>query len=168
MGAGKSKLGRLCARQLGLAHVDLDDLIVEAIGMPIPDFFTREGEPAFRAVEAREFERILPTDNRILSIGGGALNAVEQVDSLKRDNILVWIDVPMKTVFERVIGDKRRPLANSHSDPETSKRALADLYESRLPLYRASHLHFRPEPGWSPDLSARHLTDLIRQHVHQN
>lgn len=166
MGAGKSKLGRLCARQLGLAHIDLDALIAKAIGMPIPDFFTRDGEPAFRAVEAREFERILPTDNRILSIGGGALNAVDQVESLKKDNILVWIDVPLETVFQRVIGDSRRPLANPDADPDVSKRQLKALYERRLPWYQGAQLHFRPQPEWTPDESANRLSDLIRRHAH--
>jgi shikimate kinase len=166
MGAGKSKLGRLSAPLLGLTHYDLDDLIVQAVGMPIPAYFAQAGEDAFRAVEASEFDRIAPTGQRILSVGGGALRSPAHVEQVKRDNILVWIDVPITTLLNRVIGDKRRPLANSHADPETSKRVLAALYDRRLPLYQASHLRFRPEPGWSPDQSARHLTELIRRHVH--
>ncbi len=166
MGAGKSKLGRLSAPLLGLSHYDLDDLIVKVVGMPIPSYFAQAGESAFRAVEAAEFDRMAPTEDRILSVGGGALRSAAHVEQVKRDNILVWIDVPLPTLLSRVIGDVRRPLAHSHADPESSKRALAALYENRLPFYQASHLHFRPDPGWSPNQSARHLTDLIRRYVH--
>lgn len=166
MGAGKSKLGRLCARQLGLDHHDLDALIVESVGMPIPQYFAEAGEAAFRQIEAVEFDRILPSDHRILSIGGGALRSVEQVDSLKTDNLMVWIDVPLDTVFDRVIGDPRRPLANAGPDPDTSKAALTALFERRRPLYERAQLHFRPQTEWTPDESAHRLTDLIRRHGH--
>lgn len=165
MGAGKSKLGRLCARQLGLAHHDLDARIVERVGMSIPEYFTKEGEAAFRQVEAEEFDLLLATDHRILSIGGGALRSAEHVDSLKTDNVLVWIDVPLETVFQRVVGDTRRPLANAHADPEASKSALAALYARRRPLYERCQLHFRPQTEWTPDESAHRLTDLIRRHA---
>jgi shikimate kinase len=166
MGAGKSKLGRLSASLMGLSHYDLDDLIVKAVGKPIPVYFAQAGEAAFRRVEAAEFDRIATTEHRILSIGGGALRSPEHVEQVKRDNFLVWIDVPLATLLKRVTGDKRRPMANPHADPEKSERALINLYEARLPLYQASHLRFRPNPDWSPDQSARHLTELIGRHAH--
>ena len=47
MGAGKTTIGRL----LDPNFHDLDELIVEEIGMPIADFFVCEGEAAFRQIE---------------------------------------------------------------------------------------------------------------------
>ena len=55
MGAGKTTIGRL----LDPNFHDLDELIVEEIGMPIADFFACEGEAAFRQIETSMLERLL-------------------------------------------------------------------------------------------------------------
>lgn len=73
MATGKSTVGRLVARELGLPFVDTDDLIAEAAGKPVGEVFA-EGEARFRN---REVDVILPllADGvpRVLSFGGGAV-----------------------------------------------------------------------------------------------
>ncbi|HOP81432.1 MAG TPA: shikimate kinase, partial [Armatimonadota bacterium] len=41
MGTGKSRVGHMVARKLGLKFVDTDDLIVERLQMSISDIFAR-------------------------------------------------------------------------------------------------------------------------------
>ena len=52
MGTGKSTVGRLLARRLGLKFVDLDELIEAEAGMTIKDIFASKGEPYFRDLES--------------------------------------------------------------------------------------------------------------------
>jgi len=50
-GAGKTTVGRVLARRLGLGFTDVDALIVERAGKSIAEVFTEDGEDAFRALE---------------------------------------------------------------------------------------------------------------------
>jgi len=52
MGAGKTTLGADAAARLGRPFIDLDAAI-EAEHGPIPELFERQGEAAFRELEAR-------------------------------------------------------------------------------------------------------------------
>ena len=57
MGCGKSVVGVLVAGHAGAPFYDLDFIIENEAGMPIPDIFKTRGEAAFRALEAK----LLPT-----------------------------------------------------------------------------------------------------------
>ena len=67
MGAGKTTVGRI----LDPKFYDMDELIVEEIGMSINDYFEAEGEDAFRHREAEMLERLLENEAAIISPGGG-------------------------------------------------------------------------------------------------
>ena len=67
MGTGKTTVGRI----LDPKFHDMDELIVEEIGMSINDYFAVEGEAAFRRREAEMLERLLENEASIISPGGG-------------------------------------------------------------------------------------------------
>ena len=71
-GAGKTKVGRLAAQSLGVAHIDTDRLIEEEAGCSISTIFAQEGEAGFREREAQAVERALKM-KAIISLGGGAV-----------------------------------------------------------------------------------------------
>ncbi len=166
MGAGKSKLGRLCAKNLDLDFFDLDHTIVKKAGKSIPEIFASEGEAYFRDLEARCLDQMLLTDRRILSLGGGAIRSVDHAEALKKTDTLVWIHPSLESILDRVIGDERRPMVNQ--DPELARRDLTELYERRLPLYDRAHICFEPKPGWFPQESANKLTSLLKRHAHRD
>ncbi|HEV8053845.1 MAG TPA: shikimate kinase, partial [Candidatus Limnocylindrales bacterium] len=51
--SGKSTVGRLVAERLGRPFVDTDELLAGTLGMPVPDYLERHGEPTFREIEAQ-------------------------------------------------------------------------------------------------------------------
>lgn len=72
MGAGKTTVGARMAAQLDTYQHDLDQIIEQHLGESIQDFFAREGEAAFRTLEAQVLDRQL-AETGILSTGGGVV-----------------------------------------------------------------------------------------------
>lgn len=127
-GSGKSKVGRGLARRLGVAHVDTDDLVVEAAGRPITEIFADEGEAAFRELEARAVGRALGM-RAVVSLGGGAVTT-PRVRELLDGHSVVLLDVPHAELLRRTARRTHRPLLAD--DPDASLRRLA---AERGPLY---------------------------------
>lgn len=83
-GSGKSTLGRKLARRLGRAFTDLDDLTPAELGeASVADAFSKHGQPAFRAAEARALEKLLRADGQVIALGGGTPTAPGAADLLR-------------------------------------------------------------------------------------
>jgi 3-dehydroquinate synthetase/shikimate kinase len=126
MGAGKSTLGRDVAARLGRRFVDVDDEVEAAHG-PIWELFEREGEAAFRELEARFVKDVCSRrDPAVVAVGGGAVETRQLLET--QDVFVVHLDVAVETAWERVQGS-RRPLAQDEAE-------FRRRYELRAPLYR--------------------------------
>lgn len=123
-GSGKTTLGRLAAEALGRTFVDTDAEIVKRIGMPIADFFTKEGEAAFRKIETEVIQEYAAKDTLVLSTGGGIIKNPLNIEYLTRNGRIIWL----KRDAEKLESGNGRPLAPT---PE----AVQKLYAERLPLY---------------------------------
>ena len=75
MGAGKSTI----ARALSADFLDMDELIVQKIGMSIQEYFSKYGEPAFRKLEAEVLIECIQQDV-VLSTGGGVVLSPQNRD----------------------------------------------------------------------------------------
>lgn len=73
MGAGKSTIGRLLAKELRLPFKDSDKEIELRTGANIPWIFDKEGEPGFRDREQAMIEELCACDGVVLATGGGAV-----------------------------------------------------------------------------------------------
>ncbi len=121
MGAGKSASAREAARELAVAAIDTDRLLEARLGEPIEAFFDREGEPAFRALEAEVAGRALEeADDGVVALGGGALGS-ERVRAALGRHTVVLVDVDAATAWQRARG-RGRPLAR---DPAAFRAVLA-------------------------------------------
>jgi shikimate dehydrogenase len=126
-GGGKTVLGQKAAEKLGKTFVDTDSEIVKRIGMPIADFFAKEGEPAFRKIETEVLHEFSSRNNLVISTGGGIVKNPLNVEYLKRNGRIIWL----KRDAELLQSGNGRPLA-------PDKAATLKLYEERLPLYTAA------------------------------
>lgn len=124
---GKTTVGRLLAEQSGREYIDTDELIVERIGEPIAEYMGKNGEQAFRKIEAEVIRDISQKSGCIIATGGGAILNGENVRYLKQNGVLVFLD----RALENLISTEDRPLSSS---PE----ALKKRYEERYELYKAA------------------------------
>lgn len=132
-GAGKSTVGQALARRLALPFIDVDDVIERAAGKPISDIFTQDGEPAFRALEARSIADILGSpEAAVVALGGGALGD-EGTRTLVAAHTTVWLQASLTAAAERVGLNRNRPLLLGNV-----RGQLADLMAKRLPIYEAA------------------------------
>lgn len=131
-GSGKSTIGPLLARELGVRFRDTDDDIVAREGREIADIFANDGEPAFRAIEANVIAEALREHEGVLSVGGGAVLTPATQERL-RAHPVVFLNVGFAAGVQRVGLSTARPLLTG-----VNPRAIyRTLLETRLPVYRA-------------------------------
>jgi len=75
MGAGKTSVGKVLARNLGKVFHDSDQVIEARTGVKIPIIFELEGEAGFRARESVVLEELTALQGIVLATGGGAVLA---------------------------------------------------------------------------------------------
>jgi shikimate kinase len=129
MGCGKSTIGRQLAKRLGREFIDLDSYIEEREGMKISRIFAEKGEPYFRQKETEALSDI-PQSVGVIATGGGALLSRENADIARDLGTVVYIEVPFETCYERIKGDKSRPIAYNSTEEELHER-----YDQRHILY---------------------------------
>ena len=130
-GAGKTTVGRVLARRLGLEFIDVDALIVERIGKSIAEMFTDEGEDAFRALEREVVAQALAGTDGVLALGGGSVLAADTRARLRGHRVvLLWVG--LADGIRRTGLSAARPLL-AGVNPRATFKALLD---ARAPLYR--------------------------------
>jgi shikimate kinase len=131
MGAGKSTTGKLLADRLGWPYLDSDDEIERQTGKTVPEIWKAEGEPAFRAEEARVLAQACTSDgSSVVSVAGGAVLDPDNRARIREAGLIVWLRADVSTLARRVGAGAGRPLLEGGP-----AQALARLYEQRAPIY---------------------------------
>ena len=132
MGAGKSTIGRLLAKELRLPFKDSDKEIEQRTGADIPWIFDVEGEQGFREREQAVIEDLCAVDGLVLATGGGAVMRAENRAALRSGGRVVYLHASVEQQIDRTSRDRNRPLLRA-ANPG---KVLADLFAIRDPLYR--------------------------------
>ncbi|MDH0746503.1 shikimate kinase AroK [Pseudomonas sp. GD03842] len=132
MGAGKSTIGRLLAKELRLPFKDSDKEIEQRTGANIPWIFDKEGESGFRDREAAMIAELCAYDGVVLATGGGAVMREENRRALHAGGRVIYLHASVEQQVGRTSRDRNRPLLRT-ADPA---RVLRDLLAIRDPLYR--------------------------------
>ncbi len=125
MGSGKTTTGRVLAARLGWEFLDTDELIVQRLGISIPEVFARYGEGYFRQVEAQicaeVSERTRPT---VIALGGGALLNPETRKLLETRGRIFCLVCDLDELIRRV----------QHGEGEVQSRPLFQAERARLEM----------------------------------
>lgn len=129
-GAGKTTVGKLLAKNLGIDFFDSDQVIESRAGKSVSDIFTQDGEPAFRKLEHDVIFELLDSNNVVLALGGGSLGNDETRAKVK-DATTVWLVAGLAQAVDRVGMNRNRPLLLGNV-----RGQLADLMAAREPFYK--------------------------------
>ena len=124
-GSGKSTLGRMLAKKTGKAFFDSDSEIEKQTGMCIPDYFSKYGEDGFRAIETDVIKRLSLLGGIVIATGGGAVIRSENIDSLAKNGIIVYLDRPISDI--KITSN--RPLTRSVDDLKKKYYERHEMYE---------------------------------------
>lgn len=128
-GCGKTTVGKLVASRLSIGFIDLDKYIEEKTGLTIPQLF-KIGEDYFRDKESEAVRDMSLLPPSIISTGGGIVKRKENIECLRKNGIIVFIDRNIEDIMKDMDA-QGRPLLKNNPD------AIFDLYKERYSLYKA-------------------------------
>lgn len=128
-GSGKSTVGVLLAKFTSRSFIDSDILIQTQQGRCLQDIVDRDGYLSLRRIEENILLKLV-CNNHVIATGGSAVYSQAAMEHLKRDGIVVFLDVDLPTLQARISDFATRGLAKR---PDQS---VADLFVERLALYR--------------------------------
>ena len=141
MGTGKSSVGKVLAKRLNRTCVDIDQRIEEEQKKKIADIFEKEGEAHFRHLEKEMVRRVCADTNLVITAGGGAVLDSENMETFKKNGLVVSLEATAETIYQRVKDSKHRPLLKGGDVMGEIRRLL----ESRKPFYAKANMTFKTD-----------------------
>ncbi len=128
-GCGKSTLGVLLAKMLGLSFVDTDIVIQEKTGKKLYEIIDKQGKEEFLKLE-EEINLCLKLKNTVIATGGSAVYSAKAMEHYKRIGKIVFLDISYETLVNRLGDFSRRGVIIKNGG------TLKEMYNERLPLYK--------------------------------
>ena len=126
-GCGKSTIGYRMSQKINYSFFDADKYLEEKENRIISDIFSKEGEEYFRKLETKYLEDLSKKEQIIISTGGGAVKKKENIDILKQNGIIIFLDRTIEDISKE--NHENRPLLQNIEN-------LWKLYDERINLYR--------------------------------
>ena len=121
---GKTTVGKIISQMTGRSFLDTDEIISEKYG-DISSIFEKYGEDEFRRMETEAVKETSKNCGTVISTGGGAILKEENIEALKSNGTVFFIDRPL----EKLIPTKDRPLS-------LDRASVIKRYEERYEIYK--------------------------------
>jgi len=128
-GAGKSTIGIILAKNLGMGYIDTDILIQINQQKTLQEILDESDYLNLRWIEEQEILRLNIT-NQIIATGGSAVYSAKTMAHLKTISTIVFLDVSFDEICRRIHNFDTRGIACAEN------QSFEDLYQERLQLYR--------------------------------
>lgn len=131
-GSGKTTIAKLLSQKLNKEYLELDDVIVERIGMSIPRIVKKYGWDYFRDKESEIAKEVSLYHDKVISTGGGIVTRYKNVKAIKKNGFLVLLRASVDTLSNRIGDDTNRP---SLTNNKNRKEEMKELLKQRKKLY---------------------------------
>jgi shikimate kinase len=133
--SGKTSVGKIIANRTGMSFYDTDDLIEKHAGQTIEEIVADKGWVKFREIEKDVIREASEFRNAVIATGGGVVMSEDNVNNLKKNGYVVWLDGDPEILMKRMDKDncegRTRPSLTGADPIEETKKVL----EMRNPLY---------------------------------
>ena len=133
MGSGKTSVGKILAKKVDRNFFDTDQEIIKNEKLDISQIFNKYGEDYFRELEHAILKKIISNEGSIVSTGGGIVLKKENIDIMKDNGIIIFLNIDVETQIARIKNKKNRPLlknSNLEDDLKNMKNDRDKIYES--------------------------------------
>lgn len=127
-GCGKSTIGVLLAKRLGLSFLDTDVLIQVAYEKSLQELIEANGMDGFCRIE-QDYVTGIDVQNTVIATGGSAVYYEDSMRTLKQDGVIVYLQMPLAEL------EKRLDDLNQRGVVLEPGQTLPALYDKRRPLY---------------------------------
>ncbi|MBP3963810.1 shikimate kinase [Paenibacillus lignilyticus] len=127
-GAGKSSLGVLLAKALGMNFADTDIIIQQHKGRLLQEIIDQDGIDKFMQVEEVTVSE-LQLKNCIISTGGSVIYSEKAMTALKQHGQVIYLHVSYEEIEKRLTNETTRGIVIKKG------YSLKDVYDERVPLY---------------------------------
>ena len=130
MGSGKSSIGSLVSKKLGLSFIDIDNVIIKNTGMSVSEIFKKKGENYFRNLEEKITLKCLKKFKNVVSLGGGGFINVKIRKEILANHLSFWLNWDELTLVKRIRNSKKRPLVFQSTEQE-----IRTIIKNRSQIY---------------------------------
>ena len=133
MGSGKTSIGKILAKRMGMNFIDLDNEIIKDQQCSISEIFDRFGEEKFRHLENEKLLSTVEIDNCVISTGGGIIMDQDNIKIMVENGSIIHLDIDLETQLLRIKNKKNRPLLR---DKDDERKILVKMRKERDHIYK--------------------------------
>ena len=127
-GAGKSTIGVVLAKNLGISFMDSDLVIQEQEGKKLHELISEHGLEGFIEIEDRVNASLQPK-KAVIATGGSVVYGKNAMEHLNEIGTVIYLKLSYESIEDRLGDLTERGVVLRES------QTLKDLYEERVPLY---------------------------------
>lgn len=127
-GAGKSTVGVILAKSLGMQFIDTDILIQEQTGRMLQEILDEDGPDAFKRIEEETILSLYPR-RAVIATGGSVVCSGGAMGYLKSVGVVVYLKISYEEMEKRLKNITTRGIVLLPG------QSLRGMYDQRVPLY---------------------------------
>ncbi len=127
-GAGKSTVGVILAKSLGMQFVDTDILIQERSGRMLQEILDLDGPDTFKRIEEETILSLHPR-RAVIATGGSVVCSEAAMAHLKSEGVVVYLEIAYEEMEARLKNITTRGILLLPG------QSLREMYDERVPLY---------------------------------
>jgi shikimate kinase len=128
-GCGKSTLGVILAKELGLDFIDTDIVIQQRTGELLQATLEKHGVKALLDEEEKAILSLDMSKSSVVSTGGSAVLREGSMKHLSQNAVCVYIKLPCEEIEARINNRDTRGIAAENNE------TLRDIFNFRTPFY---------------------------------
>ncbi len=128
-GCGKSTIGVILAKTIGVGFVDTDLIIQQRENRLLQDIIDTDGIEAFLDCEENAVKTV-DCDNTVIATGGSVVYREDAINHLKKNGKIFYLNVPLDEIKKRLNNISTRGIAANKND------SIENIFIEREPLYK--------------------------------